>query len=145
MREQKRFTWRELKAIQLGLLSFCKTMKGKTLKWFKHNQNCVKVIESGSMTTNLTEISLSIFQMCLSNGITIEAPWVPRSKNLRADYLSKIIDYEDWRGVTCAFFLLINNLWSLFNDDRFASFKNNKLDRILESWYRGYRLLHGRG
>ena len=125
----KSSTWRELKAIQLGLLSFCKTMKGKTLKWFTDNQNCVKIIESGSMKSDLHEISLSIFQICLSNGITIEAQWIPRSENLRADYLSRIIDYEDW-GVTCEFFHFINNLWGPFDIDRFASFKNTKLDRF---------------
>ena len=119
-------------------------MKGKPLNWITDNQNCVKIIESGSMKSDLHEIFLSIFQICLSNGITIEAQWIPRSENLRADYLSKNIDYEDL-GITCEFFLFINNLSGPFDIDRFARFKNTKLDRfnsyILESWYRGRRLI----
>ena len=72
---------------------------------------------------------MSIFQTCLSNGITVEPQRVPRSENLRADYLSKNIDYEDL-GITCEFFLFINNLSGPFDIDRFARFKNTKLDRF---------------
>lgn len=50
----------------------------------------------------------------MSKGISIDAQWVPRNENLRADYLSKITDYEDW-GVT---------------DEFFANFKNAKLKRF---------------
>lgn len=38
-------------------------------------------------------------------GITIEVQWVPREENSRADYLSKIMDYEYW-GVTDEFLFL---------------------------------------
>ena len=104
-------------------------MKGKPLNWITDNQNCFKIIESGGMKTDLHEISLSIFQICLSNGITIEAQWIPQSENLRTNFLSRNIDYEDL-GITRAFFLFINNLSGPFDIDRFASFKYTKLDRF---------------
>lgn len=63
--KEKSSTWRELKAIELGLLSFHRVIDGKTVKWFTDNQNCVKIIESGSMKSDLQEIALGIFQICL--------------------------------------------------------------------------------
>ena len=39
-------TWRELKAIELALLSFKQFFAGKTIKWFTDNQNCVKIVQS---------------------------------------------------------------------------------------------------
>lgn len=127
--KEKSSTWRELKAIELGLLSFHRVIEGKTVKWFTDNQNCVKIIESGSMKSDLQEIALGIFQICLSKGISIDAQWIPRNENLRADYLSKIIDYEDW-GVTDEFFEFMSKIWGPYDIDRFANFKNAKLERF---------------
>ena len=55
------------------------------------------------MKANLQAIAMSIFSICLINGISIEIQWIPREGNTQADYLSKIIDYEDW-GVSEMFF-----------------------------------------
>lgn len=65
----------------------------------------------------------------MSKGISIDAQWIPRNENLRADYLSKIIDYEDW-GVTDAFFEFMSKIWGPYDIDRFANFKNAKLERF---------------
>jgi hypothetical protein len=51
----------------------------------------------------LQAIAMSIFFICLINGISIEIQWIPREGNTQADYLNKIIDYEDW-GVSEMFF-----------------------------------------
>ena len=100
-------TWREMKALELGLESFSSQLKGKSLKWFTDNQNCVKIVGSGSMNVKLQEIALKIFKICVANGITIEIEWVPRDQNTMADYISKIVDYEDC-GVTDNFFQHMN-------------------------------------
>lgn len=127
--KNKSSTWRELKAIELSLQSFCQCFRGRAVKWLTDNQNCVTILECGSMKMDLHEISISIFETCLRNGITIEAQWVPREENTKADYLSKIIDYEDW-GVTDDFFSFISGLWGPYDIDRFASFKNAKVARF---------------
>lgn len=36
---------------------------------------------------------------CSNHGINLDIQWVPRSQNEKADYLSKIIDYDDWAVV----------------------------------------------
>ena len=122
-------TWRELKAIELALLSFKDDLTSKSLKWFTDNQSCVKIIQSGSMKRHLQEIAFSIFSMCFSSNISLDISWIPREQNLQADYLSKIVDAEDW-GVTKDFFVFMDNLWGAHTIDRFASCRNNKLNRF---------------
>jgi hypothetical protein len=39
----------ELKAIELALCSFQHIFSGKSLNWYTDNQNCVKIVEAGSM------------------------------------------------------------------------------------------------
>ena len=58
------------------------------------------------MKIDLHDLPLSIFEICLKNGITIEAQWVPKEQNSRADYLIQILDYEDW-VVADEFFVLL--------------------------------------
>jgi hypothetical protein len=54
---------------------------------------------------------MSILSICLINGISIDIQWIPREGNTQADYLSKIIDYQDW-DVSEFFLNFINELWA---------------------------------
>ena len=55
------------------------------------------------MKRDLHEISLSIFQLVLRNGIDLEVDWIPRSLNEHADTIGRIVDFDDW-GVSFEFF-----------------------------------------
>lgn len=118
-------TWRELKAIELALLSFKDVFEGKVIKWFTDNQNCIRIVQSGSMNEKLHTIALSIFSTCIQKCISIDIQWVPRKQNATADYLSRLIDHEDW-GVSEDFFQFMNELWGPYTADRFASSLNAK-------------------
>ncbi|XP_063446947.1 uncharacterized protein LOC134726472 [Mytilus trossulus] len=122
-------TWRELKAIELALFSFKNSFTGKTIKWFTDNQNCVKIVNSGSMKENLHVIAKSIFSFCIQKGISIDIQWIPRKENEKADYISKMVDFEDW-GVTHIFFNFLNDMWGPYSIDRFASVENRKVMRF---------------
>ena len=102
---QKRSSYRELKAISLGLESFLPLVKGHTIKWYTDNQSVSRIVEVGSMKEDLQRLALRIFSMCLLNCITLEVEWIPRSANDRADFLSRVVDYDDWR-VNRDYFLL---------------------------------------
>ena len=52
-------TWRELKAIDLALSCFKNSFQCKTIKWFTDSQNCVNIVNAGSMKENY------ILQPCL--------------------------------------------------------------------------------
>jgi hypothetical protein len=74
-------------------------------------------------------IALSIFNTCMSNEIDIHTVWIPRIENQRADFLSRIIDIDDW-GTTVDFFQLLDSLWGPHTVDRFANMNNTKLLRL---------------
>lgn len=124
----KSSTWKEMRAIEQALLSYQKVFEGKTLKWFTDNQNCVKIVKSGSMKFELQELAKSIFSVCSQKCMSIDIQWIPRSLNTLADYASKMIDHEDW-GVSTEFFNFIDGMWGPHTIDRFASHLNTKLPR----------------
>lgn len=90
----------------------------KDVKWFTDNQSCVKIVQSGSMKHHLQSLAYNIFKMCVEQKISIDIQWIPRLENEKADFLSNIIDHDDW-GVTVKFFEFINNLFGNFTVDRF--------------------------
>jgi len=123
-------TWRELKAIELALLSFQNVFTGKNLNWHTDNQNCVRIVQSGSMKEKLQVIAMSIFSVCMQKGISLNIQWIPRIQNTQADYISRIVDHEDWGIISVEFFNFMNDLWGPYSIDRFASSINTKLPRF---------------
>lgn len=119
-------TGRELKAIGQAIVTFLTEFKGKSIKWYTDNQNCLCIVKAGSMKEHLQQI---VFHQCMQEGISIDIQWVPCEQNTKADHLSKMIDHEDW-GVFDDFFAFIDNLWRPHSVDRFASPLNNKTEKF---------------
>ena len=72
------------------------------MKWFSDSQSACKIIQVGSMRSDLHAIAQKIFQFCANNGIELEVQWLPRTEIERADYNSRIIDIDDWQiSVDC--------------------------------------------
>lgn len=61
--------------------------------------------------------------LCLVNNIILEAQWILRSLNERADLLSRFVDKDDW-SVNPSVFRVIEAKWGLHTIDRFASHYN---------------------
>ena len=55
------------------------------------------------MKEHLHILALDIFQTAKDNKIDIEVEWIPRTQNEREDYLSKVVDYDDWTVKDCYF------------------------------------------
>lgn len=125
----KSSTWREMRAIELGLVSFCSSLEGRNLKWFTDNQNCIRIVQAGSMKKDLQKLAISIFTICKEKQISIDLQWIPRLHNCKADYISKMVDHEDWQ-ISYEFFDFVNELWGPFSCDRFASDLNRKVMRF---------------
>ena len=89
-------TFRESKAVRLVLESFVAKLANERVCWFTDNQNVCRVIMHGSRRPNLHAEALKIFAISIANHIRIEPEWIPRSENQLADYLSPIVDYDDW-------------------------------------------------
>ena len=70
-----------------------------------------------------------MFSLIISNHIHLEPEWIPREFNQRADYLSRIIDYDDWI-LNPDVFARIQQWWGLHSVDQFASCNNAQLPRF---------------
>lgn len=136
---QRSSTWKELTAVKLVLLSLLEFLKGKRIKWFTDNQNVVSIVKKGSMKADLQDIALVIFNTCLKYNLSLEVEWIPRIENEKADYISRIIDYDDW-GVAEHLFLYLDSLWGPHEIDWFASDHNYKLPVFYSRYWNVYSM-----
>jgi len=85
----------------------------------------------GSPKQHLQCLALDIFQLCLVNDIQIDAQWIPRDANVRADLLSRFVDQDahDW-SLNCEIFAQLDSRWGPLSVDRFASHYNAQLRRL---------------
>ena len=122
-------TWRELQAVNVMLQAWGSVLRNEKVKWFTDSQNTARIISCGSRKEPLQQIALSIFGTCLKSGISLEVDWVPRASNEKADFISKIVDYDDW-AINATVFRQIDALWGPHTVDRLASYYNAQLPRF---------------
>ena len=130
----KSSTWRELAAIYFSLESFAQVLEGSLVKWFTDSQSAAKIVEVGSMKLDLQRLAVKIFQFCVAHNIRLEVQWIPRTENERADYVSRLIDFDDWQ-ITPEFFLRLEELWGPHTVDCFANFYTAKLPRFFSRFW----------
>ena len=92
----KSSTWRLLKAVLNVILSLRGILAHIRIKWFTDYMSVCHIVEKGSMKRDLQDIATEIFSFCTVNCISLEIEWLPRTLNQQADYLSKVIDCNDW-------------------------------------------------
>ena len=127
-------TWRELKAVYICLSSFSVVLPGRAVQWCTDNRNIPSIIRKGSMKRDLHEISLSIFRLVLRNSIDLQADWIPRSLNVHADAISRIVEFDDC-GVSFESFRPGGTIWGPHSVDRFAHSHYRKLPRFFSRFW----------
>lgn len=125
----KSSTWRELKTVELALISFAPSLHSMRIAWFTDNANVASIVHSGSKVPELQDLALRIFHVCVSFGISLELKWIPRSVNSEADHLSRIIDFDDYT-LNDDVFHMLDFRWGPHTIDRFACSYNAKLSRF---------------
>ena len=73
------------------------------MKWYTDNQGVVHIVSSGARRSHLHDGAMAIFELFFQYSIKLETDWVPRSLNLQANFLSRIVDYDDWRWIHAFF------------------------------------------
>ncbi|CAG2217404.1 unnamed protein product [Mytilus edulis] len=131
---KKSSTFRELLAVFITLFSLLPDFQNRLVKIYTDNQNVVKIVQAGSMRTELQEIALKIFNLCIRNCISLEVEWVPRELNTTADFYSKLFDFNDWY-VNDVYFKYFNSLWGPFDCDVFADYNNHKLPIFFSAYW----------
>ena len=92
----KSSTWRDIKAAQLCLLSFKDVVNGSSVTCYTDSQNAASIILKETKVYELQSLALTIFEFCAKNDRQIHTVWIPREQNTQPDYLSRIIDIDDW-------------------------------------------------
>ena len=91
-----------------SLQSFASVLEGSHVKWFTDSQVAAKIVEVGSMKSGLHKMARRIFDICIRSGIHLEVQWIPRTSNQHADYISRLIDTDDWQITE----FLLEDLWA---------------------------------
>ena len=67
----------------------------------------------------------------------MEVDWIPGSLTEKADYLSKIVDFDDWEiwEIIPEIFQLLDNQWGPHTLDCFAMFYNHKVPRFFSRFW----------
>jgi hypothetical protein len=122
-------TYRELQAVFNSVKTFARFVVGQKLKIFSDNQNVVRILSVGSNVPALQHIAVSFFQFSLIHNISFQVQWIPRSANAKADYLSRLIDPDDWY-LNPRLFTLLTQCWGPFDVDRMSDHNNAQLRRF---------------
>ncbi|XP_060076460.1 uncharacterized protein LOC132556090 [Ylistrum balloti] len=122
----KSSTWRELVGVLRVLKSLGTTLSGHRVKWFTDNTGVFKIVDKGSMKLDLQLVAKDIFHTCIKYAISLEMEWIPRTLNDRADYLSRVLEKDDW-GISINSLNIIIQRWATLDVDWFSSEHNAKL------------------
>ena len=127
-------TRRELNTMEFAIKSFIPIIAGSQLKIFTDSQAAARVVEVGSMKIELQKMALDIFTTCTRNNIKLEVQWIPRNENEQADFISRLIDTDDWI-ISEELFHTLNDLWGPYSIDCFACYYNTKLPRFFSRFW----------
>ena len=128
----KHSTYRELVAVSHAIKSFLPKISHSRVKLLVDNQSAARIIDVGSMKSELHSIAMEIFFICLRNGISLAVQWIPRSLNEAADSASReafMVDTDDWQ-ITQQFFDILDRRWGPLSIDCFANYYNKKINRF---------------
>ena len=111
----------ELAAIDFAIESFGPVLESSHVKWYTDNQAAAKIADFGSMSPDLNKLVVKIFGACLRSKIKLEVQWIPRSENEKADFISRLIDVDDWQ-LTESFFATLKGVWGPQSVDCMVTF-----------------------
>ena len=64
----------------------------------------------------------------------MEVQWISRSKNEKADFISRLIDFDDWQ-LTGSFFATLEGVWGPHSADCVATFFNAKVVKFFSRFW----------
>ena len=64
----------------------------------------------------------------------MHAQWIPRTENEKGDYISCLLDFDDWQ-ITHVLFLTLEELWGSHTVDYFANYYTAKLPRFFSRFW----------
>ena len=83
---------------------------------------------------DLHRLAIKIVQFCVEYSIHLEAQWIPGTENEKADYISRLIDFDDW-PIMHDLFLSLEELLGPHTVDCFAHYYAAKLPRFFSRFW----------
>jgi len=97
----------------------------------------VWIVLHGSRKPLLQIKALAIFATCVNECISLEPEWIPRKENEKVDYISWLVDHDDWK-LNPLIFRELDARRGPHTVDRFADVHNHQLTRFnLHYWNPG--------
>lgn len=147
-------TQRELYGVTTFVLAVAPLLRGGRFRLFMDNLGCVFIlggvvpefsvggkrwgeyVSGGSPNAKLQMLALQLFQAQLSEGFELQAVWLPREQNVRADYLSHVSEmrHHDYQ-LHQTLFLQLDQEWGPHTVDRFACNATRQLDRFCSHYF----------
>jgi len=147
-------THRELFGVAQFVLAVAPLLRGGRFRLFLDNLGCVFIlggivppfavggkqvgefVSGGSPNSALQDLALRLFQAQLDGGFELQAVWIPRELNLRADYLSHVADmrHHDYR-LRPELFRRLDAEWGPHTVDRFACVVTRQLPRFCAQYF----------
>lgn len=147
-------THRELFSVASFILAIAPLLRGGRFRVFLDNLGCVFIlggivpafatggrqwgdyVSGGSPNPALQALALKLFQSQLDGGFSLQAVWLPRELNTRADYLSRVSEmrHHDYR-LRPQIFRLLDEAWGPHSIDRFASSENKQTSRFCSHFF----------
>jgi hypothetical protein len=122
-------TWRELKCLLRLLRAFKPLLSDCSVLARGDALNIFSILSKGGAKEHLQSVCLELFSLCSERRIELRPEWLPRDQNVRAHYLSKVRDADDF-GLSAEDFAFVSSAFGPFTVDRFASEHNAKLQRF---------------
>jgi len=147
-------TYRELFGIACFIHAVAPLLRGGRFRVFLDNLGCVFIlggvvpefaiggkhwgeyVSGGSPDAELQLLALQLFQAQLDGGFELQAVWLPRALNARADYLSRVSEmrHHDYQ-LRPAIFRRLEAAWGPHTVDRFASFESRQTARFCSHYF----------
>ena len=115
--------------VQVCWKILAQSLKNCRVCWLTNNQNVVRIVLYSRRKPILQKEALVIFATGVNNQIRLEPEWIPREENEFADYLSRIVDHDDWM-LNPVVFQELHVMWGPHTIDRFADVHTRQLERF---------------
>ena len=90
------FAWTELEAIYYSLCSLPKALNNNSLFWHNDKFAASKIIESGSSKPELQQKAVKMFDIWKVKTLNLELTRISQENNKDAEFISKLIDCDEW-------------------------------------------------
>ena len=104
------------------------------VKWYTDNQATAKIVEVGNMKFEWHTPALRIVKICYEHSTHFDIEWVPRDCNIRADFISKLLDFDDCQ-VTEDVSKDLSSFWGPYTVDCFVTYYNREVIRYFSIFW----------